>query len=232
MTRKTFVEQLIDKVVIAALVATFSTAILFSYNLYSKSFDAAQEQSRNFSSFALKSKDIILSSTAEVEVSLNALYYVFREQADKDLVFKMYSNLVQLNSALNVLAGFKLRAADATSTFPEAVKHAQTINIQLRALVAHFDPKLNKLDAVDLKLKDELAKVDMEESQFVVAFNSELAEALAGEFKQFYDSYYSSVPIYAQPIFLFILSFVTLLVGVLTFLLLPTSSTSASNNDT
>jgi hypothetical protein len=232
MTRKTFVEQLVDKVVIASLIATFSMAILFSYNLYSKSFDAAREQSRNFSSFALKSKDLILSSMAEIEISLNALYYVFKEQADKDIVFKMYSNLVQLNSAINVLSGFKLRDADAKSTFPEAVKHAQSVNVQLRALVASYNPKINKLDVGNLNLKDELAKIDKEESQFVIAFNSELAEALAGEFKQFYDAYYSSVPIYAQPVFLFILSFVTLMACVVTFLLLPTASSSASKDYT
>jgi hypothetical protein len=227
MTRKTFVEQLIDKIVIASLIATFSMAILFSYNLYSKSFDAAREQSRNFSSFALKSKDMILSSAAEVEVGLNALYYVFKEQIDKDLVFKMYSNLVQLNSAINVLAGFKPRDADGRSAFPESVKHAQSFNVQLRALVVRYDPKIKKLDADNLNLKDELTKIDKEESQFVIAFNSELAEALAGEFKQFYDAYYSAVPWYGQPTFLFILSALTLVVCLLVYLLLPATSPPA-----
>jgi hypothetical protein len=203
MNRKTFVEQLIDKVVIASLIATFSMAILFTYNLYSKSFDAAREQSRNLSSFAVKSKDSILSSTTEVEGGLNALYYIFKDEIDKDLVLKMYNNLVQLNSAINVLDGFKLRASDTNRTFPEAVKHAQNINSQLRALVVRFDLKIKKLDAQNLDLKRELMKIDGEESQFVVAFNSELAEALAGEFKQFYDAYYSGVPLYGQPAFLF-----------------------------
>lgn len=239
MTKKSFIELVIDKVLIASLIATFSTAILFSYDLYSKSFDAAREQSRNFSSFALKSKDAILSSAAEVEVALNTIFYVFPDQSEKieksgksdkseDVVYKMYNNAVQLNSAVNVLAGFKLRSNDSKDAFAQSLVHAQRVNVQLRGLVfGSYDRKSNKLENV-ADLKAELAKIDKEESLFVVAFNAELAQALADEFKQFYEAYYSGVPWYAQPMFLFILSLTAFSMCLVVFFFLPSEVSSRS----
>jgi hypothetical protein len=75
VTKGKFVELVVEKVVLAALVAAFSTALLFGYNLFNKSFDSAREQSRTFSTFAIAQKDVILSTSKEIRTALSSLNY-------------------------------------------------------------------------------------------------------------------------------------------------------------
>ncbi|SEH40783.1 hypothetical protein [Tardiphaga sp. OK245] len=236
MTKQKFIELVVEKIILASVVATFSTAILFSYNLFSRSFDAAREQSRNFSSFAIKSKETVLTATAEVEVALNGLFHVFRDKSEaagrRDIAFRMYSQLAQLNSAINVLAGFQYQSGEGPkAAFPKSVGFARSINTQLRSLAASYDQKTNRLIEID-DLKKPLDKIDADESQFVVAFNNELGAALSKEFEQFYGSYYLGVPWYARPTVLFILALVSLVACMVTLLLLPGEKSSTANDIT
>jgi hypothetical protein len=82
MTKIKFAELLIERIIVASLIASFSTAILFGYNLFSKRFDSTQEQSRAFSSFAISQREAVLAASKEIRTALSALY--FRATAKDD----------------------------------------------------------------------------------------------------------------------------------------------------
>ena len=136
MTKNKFFELVIDKIILASLIAAFSTAALFGYNLFNKAFDSAREQSRAFSTFAVENKSTILSASKEIRTALTSLHYRSNAketkaskagaarkgrnaEPDEDssatkIQYEMIRQLVQMDSAINALVGSNLVKAKDT----------------------------------------------------------------------------------------------------------------------
>jgi hypothetical protein len=175
VTKEKFVETIIEKVVLAALIAAFSMVLLYGYNLFNKSFDSAREQSRAFSTFAIAQKDAILSASKQVRTALRSLDYRSSESQLKktsskssgqtkaaveglasplSIQLEMIRQLVEMDSATSSLAGsVPVKVIDsATSKTDTAKSKIGTANPQVAS--GSFDSEARPKEAqVDAFLK-------------------------------------------------------------------------------
>ena len=92
---------------------------------------------------------------------------------------------------------------------------------KLANLRSQYDVKENKMIIRDRNFATVISEINGDEGNFVLAFNSELAQVLSTEFTIFYKSYYDSVPWYAKPIILAGLSLIALLACLVCYVFLP-----------
>lgn len=221
MTRAKFLDLVIEKIVLAAFIGAASLAVLYSYNLYSRAFESAGEQSRAFSGFALKTRDEILTAGAQLRSVLGATFY---QVADKNTEpgVEIYARFAQLESAINVLANISTGSptASVARPFESAYGDAKAMRDRFETLVNAYDRSQKKLKGID-GFEKSLAAIDESRGRFVLDFSREMASIMAREFQEFHRRYFDNVPPWGRPSVLPILAGAALVLALLTYAMLP-----------
>lgn len=222
MTRAKFLELIVEKIVLAAFIGAASLAALYSYNVYSRAFESAAEQSRAFSGFALKTRDEILSAGAQLRAVLGATFYQVVDKNTEPGV-EIYAKFAQLESAINVLANISTGSSGSASVakpFQLAYADAKKMRDKLETLVNSYDRSQKKLKGID-GFEKSLAVIDESRGSFVLNFSHEMASVMAREFQEFHHGYFDNVPLWGRPSFLLVLAGAAFVLALLTFALLP-----------
>jgi hypothetical protein len=199
VTRAKFLDLNIEKIVLAAVIGATSLTVLYSYNLYSRAFESAGEQSRAFSGFALRTRDEILTAGAQLRSVLGATFYqVVDKNADPGV--EIYARLAQLESAINVLANITSGSPTTpiTKPFQSASTAAKAMRDKFETLVNAYDRSQKKLKGID-GFEKSLGAIDEFRGRFVLEFRREMAGAMATEFREFHQQYFDNVPPWGRP---------------------------------
>jgi hypothetical protein len=222
MTRAKFLDLVIEKVVVAAFIGAASLAVLYSYNLYSRAFESAGEQSRAFSNFAVKTRDDILLASAQLRSLLVGTYYQAIDNKTEP-VADIYGRFAHLDSAINILANLRTgsqQKSTGAGPFQGAYADAKSMRDKFEGLINTYDRSQKRLKLTE-SFEKSLAAIDQSQGRFVADFSREMASVMAEEFQEFHRRYFDNVPPWGRPIVLPILAGAALILALLAYALLP-----------
>ena len=195
------VKSVFEKIVISLVVAILSTVVLLGYNSYNKIFEAAQNDARPLSTLFVSLRKEILEASLQ---SVKSVRLAYSNNATKlvhnDPEVKKFRN--KAAEIIRLSALFKGRAGGAYES-------GTAVGKKIQQWLTIFETNLDE---------DRLDRFDKEVTEatqtFLDSYQNEYSAVVAGEFKKFFDGYYSSVPIYANPTWLLIFATVSLIFSI------------------
>lgn len=180
-----------DKVIIGLLVAAVSAVLIYSYNLYSKAFDAAQTQAGGYLATSSKLRDLVIDNSTQASQKIQFAFTHgdhFISQQDGDSIETLATQIRDVATLL----GKKLNKTAATG---EKLANALVGDATNFALPDSITTK-----AVD----NAIAEIVNLQQQFIDNYDVEIGPVATTEFKKFFQAFETQLPFYLQPFYLLI----------------------------
>jgi len=184
--RQDLILVIYDKVVIGLLVAAVSAVLIYSYNLYSKAFDAAQTQAGGYLATSSKLRDLVIDNSTQASQKIQFAFSHGEHDISQQDVDSIDSLAIQIRGIATLL-GKKL---NKTAAIGEELANA---------LVG---------DATNFVLPDSITKKAVDganakivglQQQFIDDYDTEIGSIATTEFQKFFQTFEAQLPFYLQP---------------------------------
>jgi hypothetical protein len=196
-------KEFLDKVLLALLATIVSTYVLYSFNLYNKAFETAQDQSHSYSRLAEKLYALVIDDLATLlrNIKVDQLSGSSPlSDTNKNELLRLANDVKTRASALRVkLAGPSQIALRAADELRDAVPHFATAPNFTRTNVDAFTNQIS-----------------IEQTEFIESYNAGIGPLLAMELANFQTAYTDNIPWQARPTSLLLI----MLAGTLFYFLL------------
>lgn len=186
-------KDIFDKILFTVLASLLSTYILYSYNVYSKAFDAAQAQAHPYSTVANKLHSLIVDDLSKLTTGIK----LHQVSGKKPLNEHNLDEMARLANSIQLYASVLENRLDKSS------KIALDISQELKSAI----PLFNKGNTFIRATVDEFGR-DMEKRQasYMQSHFGEVASLFSSELKDFERAFNENVRWQARPETLLILS--------------------------
>lgn len=185
-SRRALILTIYEKIVVGVAVAAVSAVLLYVYNIYSKAFEAAQLNSRAYTSIAIKLKDVTIENSLkaahEFRTAFSSEGNRFLPKGKGDSIFAFAGEIENVSFSLELKA-------------PQTAAIAQQIAKDIKLAVVEFSVQLGERQIAEFD-----RKIAKSHDMFLAAYNSEVSLISLAEFQSFLGIYEKTIPNYLQPI--------------------------------
>lgn len=187
-----------EKFLLAVTVAIITAALLYLYNVYSKSFEVAESQARSYSIVGGRLRELVITNTVK---TMQEVRFAYNESA-RSLPNK------NAEAADSLALELEKTSALLATELPRSAIISKSIARKMRETIVDFETGLNFTNS-QIELFEQ-AIADLQVS-FLSTYNSEIAALTISEFRRFKDQFDQEIPIYLRPLSVILISFIFLI---------------------